>query len=66
MTIALTTIRKPQRRQKLLRRLRLLDLIHQNSYRKLIFLCAPAGFGKTTLLIDYAEDTEIKCFLVPN
>ncbi|MFC2064527.1 hypothetical protein ACFLXB_05480, partial [Chloroflexota bacterium] len=59
MTIALTTIRKPHRRQKLLRRLRLLDLIHQNSYRKLIFLCAPAGFGKTTLLIDYAEDTEL-------
>jgi len=59
MTIALTSIRKPQRRQKLLRRIRLLDLIHQNSYRKLIFLCAPAGFGKTTLLIDYAEDTEL-------
>ena len=59
MTIALTSIRQPQRRQKLLRRLRLLDLLYQNADRKLIFICAPAGFGKTTLLTDYADDTEI-------
>jgi ATP/maltotriose-dependent transcriptional regulator MalT len=59
MLIALPSIRQPQRRPKLLRRLRLLDLIHQNASRKLTFICAPAGFGKTTLLIDYADDTDV-------
>jgi len=58
MTIALPSIRQPQRRSKILRRLRLLDLMHQNASRKLTFICAPAGFGKTTLLIEYADDTD--------
>jgi ATP/maltotriose-dependent transcriptional regulator MalT/DNA-binding SARP family transcriptional activator len=58
MTIALPSIRQPQRRRKILRRLRLLDGMHQNASRKLTFICAPAGFGKTTLLIDYANDTD--------
>lgn len=58
MTIALPSIRQPQRRSKVLRRLRLLDLMHQNASRKLTFICAPAGFGKTTLLVDYADDTD--------
>ena len=57
--IAIPTIRQPQRRPKALRRLRLLDLIHQNIHRKLTFVCAPAGYGKTTLLIDFAEDSNV-------
>ena len=57
--IAIPTIRQPQRRPKALRRLRLLDLIHQNIHRKLTFVCAPAGYGKTTLLIDFAEDANV-------
>jgi len=60
-TIAIPTIRQPQRRPKALKRLRLLDLIHQNVHRKLTFICAPAGYGKTTLLIDFAEDTNVVC-----
>ncbi len=59
MAIAIPTIRQPQRRPKVLRRLRLLDLIHQNVHRKLTFICAPAGYGKTTLLIDFAEDSNV-------
>ena len=59
MPIAIPTIRQPQRRPKVLRRLRLLDLIHQNVHRKLTFICAPAGYGKTTLLIDFAEDANV-------
>ena len=58
-SIAIPTIRQPQRRQKALRRLRLLDLIHQNIHRKLTFICAPAGYGKTTLLIDFADDSNV-------
>jgi len=57
MAIAISTIRQPQRRLRVLKRLRLLDLIHQNVHRKLTFICAPAGYGKTTLLIDFSEDT---------
>lgn len=59
MAIAIPTIRQPQRRPKVLRRLRLLDLIHQNIHRKLTFICAPAGYGKSTLLIDFAEDSNV-------
>lgn len=59
MAIAIPTIRQPQRRPKVLRRLRLLDLIHQNVHRKLTFICAAAGYGKTTLLIDFAEDANV-------
>jgi LuxR family transcriptional regulator, maltose regulon positive regulatory protein len=58
--IAITTIRKPQRRPKTVRRPRLLDLIHQNVQRKLTFVCAPAGYGKTTLLVDFSEDTDAR------
>lgn len=29
--------------------------------RKLIFLCAPAGYGKTTLLADFAKHTSFTC-----
>ena len=35
-----------------------MDLMHQNANRKLTFICAPAGFGKTTLLVEYAGDTD--------
>ncbi len=56
MVIAIPTVRRPQRRPNTLRRHRLLDLIHQNIHRKLTFLCAPAGYGKTTLLADFCED----------
>jgi LuxR family transcriptional regulator, maltose regulon positive regulatory protein len=58
MKIPISTIRIPPRRPKTIRRHRLLDLIHQNIQRKLIFLCAPAGYGKTTLLVDTAGDTD--------
>ncbi len=60
MRIAIPTIRKPQRKPKAVRRPRLLDLIHQNIQRKLTFICAPAGYGKTTLLIDFAEDADAR------
>src|SRR5690606_3521183 len=58
MTILLTKVRAPQRRKDVLRRVRLIDRLHQNLHRKLTFVSAPAGYGKTTLLVDFASDVD--------
>jgi LuxR family maltose regulon positive regulatory protein len=58
MTILLTKVRPPQRRKDVLRRVRLIDALHQNLHRKLTFVSAPAGYGKTTLLVDFADDVD--------
>lgn len=58
MTILLTKVRAPQRRKDVLRRVRLIDTLHQNLHRKLTFVSAPAGYGKTTLLVDFAADVD--------
>jgi LuxR family maltose regulon positive regulatory protein len=60
MSVVLTKIKIPQRRKDILRRQRLVDLLHDNIYRKLIFVSAPAGYGKTTLLTDFANDIDAK------
>src|SRR3972149_7117315 len=62
MTILLTKVRPPQRRKDILRRVRLVDTLHQNLHRKLTFVSAPAGYGKTTLLVDFAADVDAIVF----
>jgi len=42
-----------------LHRERLVDAIHGEIARKLIVIAAPAGYGKTTLLADFAAHTEM-------
>jgi len=42
-----------------LHRERLVDAIHANIPRKLIAIAAPPGYGKTTLLADFAANTEL-------
>ena len=42
-----------------LRRQRLLDVLYENIDRPLQLICAPAGYGKTTLLADFARDTDL-------
>ena len=54
-----TKVLLPPRPPGLLRRERLLDALHQHIDRKLIFVSAPAGYGKTTLLIDFAHETDL-------
>ncbi|MCB9135745.1 MAG: tetratricopeptide repeat protein [Anaerolineales bacterium] len=41
-----------------MRRGRLVDKLHQNTSRKLNFVCASAGFGKTSLMLDFANELD--------
>lgn len=50
-----TKLYMPALRPGLVARLRLLDQLDQGLARDLILVCAPAGFGKTVLLADWAR-----------
>lgn len=54
-----TKIVIPRRRPDFLRRQRLVDFLHSRIDRRLLLVSAPAGYGKTTLLVDFATDTEV-------
>jgi LuxR family maltose regulon positive regulatory protein len=43
----------------LLSRSRLLDFMHENIHRKLLLVCAGPGYGKTSLLVDFARSTDL-------
>ncbi len=54
-------VQVPRRHSGTLRRPRLLEYLHQNFVeRKLIFVTAPAGYGKTTLFVDFAAEVEAR------
>jgi LuxR family maltose regulon positive regulatory protein len=59
LPLIVTKIRVPRRRHDLLPRRRLLTFIHTHLDRKLILISAPAGYGKTTLLSDFAHDVDL-------
>ena len=50
-----TKIKTPVPRAGGVRRERLLDRLNRSSEGRLAFICAPAGFGKTTLVSQWAE-----------
>lgn len=54
-----TKIVLPERPKNFLHRPRLVEFIHEHVGRKLILLSAAAGYGKTSLLIDFAHDAEL-------
>jgi LuxR family transcriptional regulator, maltose regulon positive regulatory protein len=59
-----TKIQPPGRRSDLLPRNRLVNQVHALLDRKLILLSAPAGYGKTSLLVDFAASSEFPvCWL---
>ena len=54
-----TKILIPGRRPEQLPRPRLVDFIHAHTDRRLFLVSAPAGYGKTTLLVEFANDTDL-------
>jgi ATP/maltotriose-dependent transcriptional regulator MalT/two-component SAPR family response regulator len=56
---AITKILLPGKRTGLLHRPRLVDFLHEHVDRKLLLVSAPAGYGKTSLLIDLAHETTL-------
>ncbi len=54
-----TKIVPPRRRADLLTRQRLIDLMVELTDYKLIILAAPAGYGKTSMLVDFASQTNM-------
>ena len=53
--LVLTKLRVPPARQRVVPRARLLDPLAAESAAGLTLVCAPAGYGKTTLLVDWAQ-----------
>jgi LuxR family maltose regulon positive regulatory protein len=57
--VLLSKLQPPQIKTHTLRRRRLIDHLSENLHKKLILLCAGAGYGKTTLLSQFISSKKI-------
>lgn len=58
MAVIQTKILVPKRHSYILRRERLLNFLYEHIDRQLIMVSASAGYGKTSLLVDFASDVD--------
>lgn len=54
-----TKVQLPARRAAIIRRQRLVDLLIEGTSRRVSVVSAPPGYGKTTLLLDFAQSAEL-------
>ena len=55
----ITRVIVPKRRGYKVRRHHLLETMHSRVNRKVQIVCAPAGYGKTSLLVDFVNETQL-------
>jgi LuxR family transcriptional regulator, maltose regulon positive regulatory protein len=59
VAISRIKVRVPFRQRELITRTRLIEAIYDQLERRLLLLVAPAGYGKTSLLVDFADQCEL-------